>query len=247
MGSDRFVRQPGAAGSGSEPFLRFLIEWRQGLKTVSLPEYLATGGRMPAQTAVLTVDLTEGMCHEGALASPRIARIVEPIRRLLVHAHELDVQHFLLPQDTHAPDAEEFANWPAHCVAGTIESQTVRELRALLFASQFRVFPKNSLSSAIATDLPGWLEHHPEVDQFIVTGDCTDLCVYQLAMDIRLRSHARGLDYRVTVPADCVETFHLSVEAAKEIGALPHDGELLHHLFLYHMALNGVEIVAHVD
>ena len=33
------------------------------------------------------------------------------------------------------------------------------------------------------------------------------------------------------------------VETARQIGALPHDGDLLHRLFLYHMALNGIRVV----
>jgi hypothetical protein len=34
------------------------------------------------------------------------------------------------------------------------------------------------------------------------------------------------------------------VDAAQSLGSLPHPGDLLHLVFLYHMALNGVEIVA---
>jgi hypothetical protein len=36
----------------------------------------------------------------------------------------------------------------------------------------------------------------------------------------------------------------MPVETAQEIGAMPHDGDLLHRIFLYQMALNGVEVVA---
>ena len=38
-------------------------------------------------------------------------------------------------------------------------------------------------------------------------------------------------------------TLERVVEPAREIGALPHDGDLLHRLFLYHLALNGVSVV----
>jgi hypothetical protein len=36
----------------------------------------------------------------------------------------------------------------------------------------------------------------------------------------------------------------MSVERAEQLGAVPHDAELLHRVFLYHMMLNGVEVVA---
>ena len=59
-------------------------------------------------------------------------------------------------------------------------------------------------------------------------------------------ANARNQPLEVIVPADCVETYHLGVEAAAEIGALPHDGDLLHHVFLYHLALNGCRVVASI-
>jgi hypothetical protein len=35
----------------------------------------------------------------------------------------------------------------------------------------------------------------------------------------------------------------MPVEVARALGALPHDADLLHQVFLYHMALNGIETV----
>ena len=121
---------------------------------------------------------------------------------------------------------------------------TVRELTDLPFSDLYRVMEKDSISSAIGTELDGWLEEHAEVNTFLVMGDCTDFCVYQLAMHLRLRANALGLQgVRVIVPIDTVETFDLPVELANEIGALPHHADLMHLIFLFSMAQNGVEIV----
>jgi len=38
----------------------------------------------------------------------------------------------------------------------------------------------------------------------------------------------------------------MAVDVAEQIGAIPHDGNLLHLIFLYSMMLNGVEVVAGV-
>jgi hypothetical protein len=46
------------------------------------------------------------------------------------------------------------------------------------------------------------------------------------------------------VPAECAQTYDLPVSVAGTIGALPHDGDLLHAVFLYHMALNGAKVVS---
>jgi hypothetical protein len=61
-------------------------------------------------------------------------------------------------------------------------------------------------------------------------------------MHLRLDANARQLNRKVIVPANCVDTYDRPVSAARAEGGLPHPGDLLHAVFLYHMALNGVEI-----
>ncbi len=66
-------------------------------------------------------------------------------------------------------------------------------------------------------------------------------------MALRLRANDRQLrGVRVIVPAECVDTYDVPVDTARTLGILPHPGDLIHLLFLYHMAVNGVEIVASV-
>lgn len=224
-------------------FLNWLAEWEAGLNPIALHDLLA--GR-PARLAVMCVDLLVGFCYQGPLASPRVARIVPPIVALFEKARAAGVRHFVLAQDSHPPDAVEFGAYAPHCVAGTREAETVPDLLALPFASEFAVIAKNSISSAIGTALDDWLEAHPQVDTFLVVGDCTDLCTYQLVMHLRLRANALGLQQRVVLPANCVDTYDLAVETAQSLGILPHDGDLLHAVFLYSMAANGVQVAAEI-
>lgn len=228
---------------GSKPFLDWLARWEEGLPEMKLEEIVSD----PARVALASVDLTNGFCCEGPLASPRVAGIIPATVRLFQRAYDLGVRHFLLPQDTHDADALEFLAYPPHAVGGTSESDTVDELKALPFSDSFSIIPKNSVSCDIGTDLDPWLDAHPRVTTFIVVGDCTDICVYLMAMHLRLRANVLGVgDARVIIPADCVQTYDLSMEGAAQAGALPHDGDLLHSIFLYHMALNGIEVVAHL-
>ena len=225
----------------SGPFLAWLQDWEAGLVEMPLEKAISS----PARTAVLAVDLIVGFAYKGALASPRVAKIVPPAARLLQRAYDAGVRHFILTQDCHPPDAPEFDSFGAHCLCGSQEAQTVPALLDLPFSDQFETLPKNSLSSAIGTRLDAWLNaHHADVDTFIVVGDCTDLCVYQLAMHLRLRANARGYAQRVIVPADCVQTYDLPVDIAQNLGIMPHDGDLMHAVFLYQLALNGVEVAA---
>jgi nicotinamidase-related amidase len=227
-------------------FLKWALDWYEERPKLDLASTVRSVGG-PDKVAVLAVDVTLGFCSYGPLSSPRVGRIVEPVVRLFELAHSLGVRHYLLPQDTHSADAIEFESFPAHCLRGTDESHTVPELASLPFSRLFRVIQKDSISSAIGTELDTWLADHSDVNTFFVAGDCTDFCVYQLAMHLRLRANAFGLrEARVIVPIDTVDTFDLPVELAHDIGALPHHADLMHLVFLFSMAQNGVEIVGGV-
>lgn len=227
----------------SQAFLAYLDDWLTGLAGLPL-RHVAD---RPEALAVVSVDVINGFCHEGPLASPRVRAIMTPIVRLFRAAWECGVRHILLTQDTHEPDAVEFSSFPPHCVRGTKEAETVPEFTSLPFFDQMVIFEKNSIDSSQNTGLNAWIADHPEVDRYIVVGDCTDLCIYQMAMHLRLDANARQLQRRAIVPVDCVDTYDLALESAKEIGAVPHDAELLHRVFLYSLMLNGIEVVASIQ
>lgn len=225
-------------------YINFLDQWIATLPTLSLASVL----RQPRNCALMCVDLINGFCTTGPLASPRVQAIVQPITRLFQSAYDQGVRNFVLPQDTHDPVAVEFASYPPHCVRGNPESRTVPELAALLFASEFVIIEKNSISSAENTLLDSWLGQHAQINTFIVTGDCSDLCTHQLAMHLRLRANARQTPgVRVIVPVDCVQTYDTSIEVADRLGIPPHQGDLLHAIFLHNMATNGVEVVGSLN
>ena len=65
-------------------------------------------------------------------------------------------------------------------------------------------------------------------------------------MHVLTRANSRGGAVSIWVSADLVDTYDLPVGKANELGALPHPGEDMHRLFLYHMALNGVRVVRRI-
>ncbi len=228
-----------------EGFLSTLEDWMEDLEPLTLESLLAEAGG-PGSVAIFCVDMTNGFCHEGMLRSERVQALIEPIKELIIAAWEAGVRHFILPQDAHPADSPEFNDFPVHCIKGTNEAITIPELMSLPFSDHFTVMPKRSLSSSIGTDLDAWLDAHPEVTRRIVVGDCTDLCVYQLAMHLKLKSNALNLDQPVIVPANCVDTYDLQDDVAKDLGACAHPANLIHSLFLYHMNLNGVRVVSDI-
>jgi len=228
--------------NATKEFLSFLTDW-----TAALPSMQAsTVFQKPETSAILSVDMTNAFCREGNLASPRVAALINPITRLLQLAWDSGVRQIVLSQDCHTPDAYEFDAYAPHAVCGSSESEAVDEIKALPFYDQMMVFNKNSVAAEKNTGLNPWIESHPWLSTFIVVGDCTDICVYTLAMHLRTWANAFEREWRVIVPADCVDTYDLPLEAARSIGAMPHPGDLLHTVFLYHMALNGIEVVRNI-
>lgn len=225
------------------PFLDYLASWQTTLPVLPLKQAIPD----PARAAILSIDVTNGFCYQGALASPRVAGLVAPITRLFQRSWDLGLRNIVLLHDTHEPDAVEFAQWPAHCVRGTVEAEAVAEFKALPFYDQMVVIPKNSIQPALNSALDPWLAAHPGIDTFLVVGDCTDLCTYQLAMHLRLQANAYQMKRRVILPAECSDTYDLPMETAQAIGVMPHPGNLIHAIFLYHMALNGVEVIRSID
>ena len=220
-------------------FLNWLEEWHKGLNSVNFRHLKIN----PGKTALVSVDMVKGFCSTGPLASPDIAAIIPEIISIFKKSYKQGIKHFLLFQDTHDPETAEFSSYPPHCLKGSRESQTIDEIAGLPFSGQFTVFEKNSISPAYNTGFDDWLKENPHIDTFIMVGNCTDLCVYFHVMHLRLFANAFNLKRRIIVPASAVATYDMTVEAAKKIGALPHDRILMHKIFLYHLSLNGVEVV----
>ena len=222
-------------------FMEALVNWERSLPDLpwqSLGE-LAWQGKV----AVFSVDMINGFCHEGALASPRVKSIIPDVVDIINRAYEIGVRDFIMAQDNHTPNTVEFANFPPHCQQGTSEAEMIPELAQLPFADRYQIVTKNALSAFHSTAMTRWLKEHRDLAAAIVVGNCTDLCIYQMAMHLKLYANEHDLPLHVIVPENAIQTYDMPVSTAEEIGGLPHDGDVLNLMFLYHMALNGVEIV----
>lgn len=217
----------------------FVARW---LETVPAAR-LADVAPDPAKAGIFSADLINGFLREGALSSERIDAITGPVLTLVRHAWDYGIRDFVFLQDAHPADTPEFEAYPAHAIAGTRESEMIPELAALPFARQFTIIQKNSLHPAIDTTFDDWLDAHPNLRTAIVIGDCTDLCVTALAMHLRLRANARGIQgFQVVVPMDCVDTFDIPENPDLPPGSA-HPAEFFHAVWLYHLASNNIRVV----
>jgi len=161
------------------------------------PQPAARAGDLIVPDVTIVVDVLNGFCKQGNLASPRCDAAIPKILKA-VEARRQAGDQLIFLADTHDPNDREFEVFPVHCVRGTVESEVVPELQPLL--KEATLIRKRRYSGFFETDLEARLRAaHPE--QVTVVGVCTDICVLHTVADLRNR------DYRVVVPASAVETF----------------------------------------
>jgi nicotinamidase-related amidase len=223
-------------------FLDYLEDWLESRPVVTFDEIISE----PENSAMISIDVINGFLYDGPLSSPRVARIGAPIANLMGQAWDRGLKDILLVQEGHTKDSLEFDAFGEHAVKGTSQAEPIDLIRNLSFYEQLTTVYKDSIHPALNNGFDNWVEEREHLNTFIAVGDVTDICVYQLAMYLKLRANAYHQERRVIVPANCVQTWHLSVEDAKDLPAMPHHGDLLHATFLYHMALNGIEVIKEI-
>jgi len=149
---------------------------------------------MSEREALLVIDMLNDFCREGApLEVPSTRTVIPNIRSELARVRgEGGLVVYIC--DAHAPDDIEFANWPAHAVAGSNGAQVVDELRP---GQGEPVVHKTTLLGFYKTDLDRILDD-ADISKVTVTGCVTNICVMLIAHEAAVRG------YRVRVPRDCV-------------------------------------------
>ncbi len=194
----------------------------------SLPD-LKSESLTRKNTALIMIDVVNGFTREGALRSARIENLIAGITELSRKCDSLGISKLIL-SDYHSQDSQEFSAYPIHCVSGSDEIEVVDEIKEVGGYKQIR---KNSTNGFIEEEFQEWLHKHPEINTFIITGDCTDICIQQFAVTMKTWFNMKNLSSRIIVPINLVDTFDLGV----------HNGDLMNVMGLYQMMCNGVEIV----
>ena len=203
-----------------------LNAWQNGLKALKFSEIFKDGSE---KVVFISVDMINGFCSEGALASKRVGELSKGIADTFKLARDkFDLKNFILIQDAHSQNASEFESFPAHAIKGDTQAQAVDELRNLDFFSEMKTFYKNSLSIAYSQEFNKFIS---KFDSFIIMGNCTDMCVYQLVSHLRLSANECDQKREIIVPANLVQTYD----------AVGHSGDFYQNVFLHHMqmALNA--------
>jgi len=186
----------------------------------------------PGKTAFIIVDMINGFVREGALQSPRAEGIIPEITRLSKACDKLQIKKIAFA-DCHNTQSPEFDSYPEHCLGGTSESEVVDEIKEI---GGYTLIPKNSTNGFHEEEFQNWLKQNQDMDTFIVTGVCTDICVQQFSITLKTWFNKINKKSRVIVPVNMVETYDLGV----------HDAELINIMALYNMRINGIELVSDI-
>lgn len=178
------------------------------------------------KTALFIVDINNGFAKQGALYSPRIENLVHPIANF---TRELSskIKKIIAFTDCHKPNAIELLSYPSHCIEGDYESEIVDELKEI---DNIQVIPKNSTNGFFALDDISFRG----IDNIIIVGDCTDICIYQFAITLKSYFNQNNINKNIIIPMDLVDTYDIPNV---------HPAELLNIVFLNSLIQNGIKVL----
>lgn len=179
-----------------------------------------------SKTALFIVDINNGFAKEGALYSDRIKSLITPIYEFVKPLEE-KLNKIIAFTDTHDKNSVELNSYPEHCLVDTEECKVVDEL---LNIKNLEIIPKNSTNGFFAMDV----NILDDIDNVVVVGDCTDICIYQFAVTLKAYFNEKNINKNIVVPMNLVDTYDIP---------FVHPGDLLNVVFLNSMVQNGVKLI----
>ena len=157
---------------------------------------------------LVVIDMVNDFIRQGKeLEVPKGREIIPNIQKIINKARKKNIP-IIYSKDTHKENDPEFNNWPSHSLEGTEGSEVIKELEP---NPEDIIIEKKKFSSFRGTKLDERLKEL-EVDEIILVGVLSDICILHTAIDAYYR------DYGIMVPEDCVAT----VSDEKQQFALNH-------------------------
>lgn len=185
------------------------------------------------KSVLVIVDMVNGFAKEGALKSAAVEELIPKISILSEICDKRKIRKIAFA-DSHTDKSPEFDSYPKHCLKGTYESEIVDEIKNI---GGYTLIEKNSTNGFLEEAFRSWLLENPEINTFILAGDCTDICVQQFAVTLKAYFNKDDKRARVIVPLNAVDTYDLGL----------HDRDLMNVIAAYNMIINGVEVVKAIE
>jgi nicotinamidase-related amidase len=189
------------------------------MKKMDLNEY------KKEDTVICIIDMNNGFAKKGNLYSPNVEALIPNMVDFLYEMRKKGVTVITI-NDSHDENAREFKVYPSHCIKGTVECDTVSELKGFVDQGYY----KNSTNALLAIDYKNLFVEREKV---VVIGCVTDICIKQFAITLNKYFDEFNLDKKVIVIEDLVTTFDME----------GHEAGIFHQNAIMEMQLNGIEIV----
>lgn len=186
----------------------------------------------PSKTALIVIDMVNGFVKFGALSSERVKNLENCIVDLTDKCSKAGFKLLALC-DCHTDISPELSAFPPHCMKNTAEAELIDSLKAY----SFEIISKNSAGALSLPEFEKWLCDNEQIENYIIAGDCTDICIYQNAVGLKARNNSNNKNCRVILPIDMIDTYD----------APGHEADFLNITHICSMMLNGVEAVASVE
>ncbi|CEO04535.1 isochorismatase [[Clostridium] sordellii] len=183
-----------------------------------------------SKTMLFIIDMNNGFAKKGALYSDRVEALINPITNLakILEAKNCEIIAFT---DSHNKDSIELRSYPTHCLENDYESKIVDEISNI---KNLKVIPKNSTNGFFCLEDKDF----KNIDNIIVVGDCTDICIYQFVVTLKAYFNQNNIDKNIIVPMNLVDTYHIDNI---------HNSEIMNIVFLNSMIQNGVEVIKEIE
>ncbi|CEN23130.1 isochorismatase family cysteine hydrolase [Paraclostridium sordellii] len=183
-----------------------------------------------SKTMLFIIDMNNGFAKKGALYSDRVEALINPITNLakILEAKNCEIIAFT---DSHNKDSIELRSYPTHCLENDYESKIVDEISTI---KNLKVIPKNSTNGFFCLED----KNFKNIDNIIVVGDCTDICIYQFVVTLKAYFNQNNIDKNIIVPMNLVDTYHIDNI---------HNAEIMNIVFLNSMIQNGVEVIKEIE
>lgn len=180
------------------------------------------------KTMLFIIDMVNGFATCGNLYSPRVEKLIIPIANF-TKQNINNLYSVIALNDAHYCNSLEFLSYPCHSLKNTFESQLVCELFEI---EGIKVIEKNSINGFLVLN-DCILRDFNYIDNVIVVGNATDICVYQFVMTLRSYFNQYNLNKNIIVPMNMVDTYDEPNS---------HPADLFNIVFLNSMILNGINV-----
>ncbi len=177
------------------------------------------------ETVIYVIDMNNGFAKKGNLYSPNVKGLIPNMVDFLYQARKTGIEIVSI-NDRHKENDIEFKIFPPHCIVGTKECETVREIRPLVDKEYY----KKTTNALLAINPKIMFKGKKTV---IIVGCVTDICIKIFAIALKKYFEENNLDIKVIVIEDLVTTFDME----------GHEAEQFHNNAIQEMIACGIEVV----